>query len=269
MQLRGASADALAALSDQLRAGLQGGADAARVGADLFTVASVLRSEPGLRRVATDVSIDAEAKQRLAGDVFSGKVSPAAYELVRSAFGSRWTRSRDLSDAIEALSEVAVVRSAGDDSARLSDELFSLGQIVSGTPSLRDALSEPTRSTEDKTGLLRSLLEGKALPATITLAQQSLTSSYRTVGAALASYQKVAAEEADKSAATVRVAHPLSATDRQRLADVLSRQYSRSIHLNVIVDPSVVGGMSVEIGDAVIDGTIAGRLDDAHRKLAG
>ena len=69
--------------------------------------------------------------------------------------------------------------------------------------------------------------------------------------------------------ATVRVAHPLSDADRQRLTDALSRQYDRQIHLNVVVDPDVLGGIRVEIGDDVIDGTVANRLDDARRKLAG
>ena len=66
--------------------------------------------------------------------------------------------------------------------------------------------------------------------------------------------------------ATVRVARPLAAADEQRLTDVLSRQYDTTVHLNVVVDPDVLGGIRVEIGDEVIDGTIASRLDDARRR---
>ena len=39
--------------------------------------------------------------------------------------------------------------------------------------------------------------------------------------------------------------------------------------LNELVDPDVIGGVRVEIGDDVIDGTVASRLDDARRRLAG
>lgn len=269
MQLRGASADSLAVLLEDLQSRLAGGADAARVGDDLFTVAMLLRSEPGLRRVATDVSVESDAKQRLVAELFGGKVDAATLEIVQSAVGRRWTASRDLADALERLSEVAVVRSAGVDSARLSDELFAFGQVVADNTSLRDALSDRSRSVEDKSALVRSLLEGKALPATITLATQALAGTYRTVGSALASYQQVAAEVHGERVATVRVAHPLSAADRQRLTDALSRQYDRPIHLNVVVDPTVLGGIRVELGDDVIDGTVANRLDDARRKLAG
>lgn len=269
MQLRGASADALAALSDVVESRLRGGADAARVGDDLFTVAGLFRAEPGLRRVATDLSIDAKAKQDLITGILSGKVDAASLDIVSEAVTRRWTSARDLANSLEHLSEVAIVRSAGTDSERLSDELFAFGQAVNDNPALRDALSDPARSASDKATLVRSLLEGKALPATIALAQQALAGTYRTVAVALTTYQQVAAQVHDERVATVRVAHPLSDSERQRLTDALSRQYGRQLHLNMVIDPDVIGGLRVEIGDDVIDGTVSSRLDEARRKLAG
>ena len=115
----------------------------------------------------------------------------------------------------------------------------------------------------------QQLLAGKAMPATVALVQQSLEGSYRTVGVALKAYQDVAADVHGENVATVRVAHPLSDADRQRLTDALARQYGRDVHLNVVVDPEVIGGIKVEIDDDVIDGTVASRLDEARRKLAG
>lgn len=269
MQLRGASAESFGALTEELGQALEGGADAARVGDDLFGVAALLRAEPALRRVATDVSVDAGAKQRLVAGLLGDKVDPATSALVESAVARRWTATRDLADTLEHLGVVAVVRSAGDDAGRLADELFAFGRAVTENPELRDALSDPARSRDDKAALVRSLLEGKALPATETLAVQSLSGSYRTVNVALAEYQQVAAEVHGERVATVRVAHPLGDAERQRLTDALSRQYGRQIHLNVVVDPDVIGGVRVEIGDDVIDGTVSSRLDEARRKLAG
>jgi F-type H+-transporting ATPase subunit delta len=201
--------------------------------------------------------------------VLSGKVSDEALAVVATAVAQRWTASRDLADALEQLGVVAVVRSAGDDAERLEDELFSFGQVVKDNPELRDALSDPARSRADKATLVSDLLGSKALPATVALARQALSGSHRTVGVAVAEYQKIAADTRNQSVATVRVARPLADADRQRLVDVLSRTYDRQIHLNVVVDPDVIGGIRVEIGDDVIDGTVASRLDDARRKLAG
>ncbi|WP_345711686.1 F0F1 ATP synthase subunit delta, partial [Kineococcus glutinatus] len=42
-----------------------------------------------------------------------------------------------------------------------------------------------------------------------------------------------------------------------------------AVRLNVDVDPDVLGGLRVKVGDEVIDGTISSRLAEARRRLAG
>lgn len=263
--LRGASAESLA----QLRQSLDGVADLDRVGDDLFAVAALMRAEPSLRRVATDASTDARAKSGLVRGILEGKVAPEALELASEAAAKRWTATRDLADVLEHLGVVAVVKSAGDSGGRLDDELYSVAQLVNDSHELRSALSDPARAVADKQALLTGLLEGKALPATVRLAQQSVTGSYRTVAVALEEFGKIAADVHGESVARVTVAKPLSEADLQRLTDGLSRQYGRPIHANVEVDPKVLGGVRVVIGDDVIDGSVSSRLDVARRTLAG
>lgn len=267
MSLRGASADAQAGLRATLDAAADSGL--AAVAEDLLRVAAVFRAEPGLRRVATDQATDAAAKAGLVRQIFDGKVSATGLDLVADAVSARWTSSRDLADVLENLGVVAVVKSASADAGRLADELFSLAQLVDGNADLRGALSDPARSEQDKAALLRGLLDGKALPATVRLAELALNGSHRTVTAALNDYQKVAAAVKGEGVAKVRVARDLSAADRDRLQAALTRQYGRPVHLNVSVEPQLVGGMRVEIGDDVIDGSVSSRLDDARRRLAG
>ena len=269
MDLRGASAEALAELRKRLDDAAGSAQAAGTLGAELFTVSQLLRTEPGLRRYATDVSLSAEAKQGMVRSVLGERLDAATVDLLVDAVGRRWTLSRDLPDALERLSEVAVVKSAGSDAGRVTDEVFAVAQAVNDNAELRDALTDPQRSAEDKAGLLESLLDGKALPATVTLAKQSLAGTYRTVPAALDTYRRVAAEVQDETVATVHVARPLSDADQRRLAEALGRQFDREVHLNVVVDPDVLGGVRVEVGDQVIDGTISSRLDAARRQLAG
>lgn len=269
MIFRGPSADAVAALSTELEAAASSQARATTMAGDLFGLAATLRSEGTMRRFVADAAVDTRAKTGLVEQVFSGKVDDGSLALLTSAVGRKWTTPRDLVDALEYLGVVAHVASAGKDSERLADELFAFAQAVKDNPGLRDALADPARSNADKRGLLGTLLGGKALPATIALAEQSLSGSHRTVSAALSEYQKVAADVHGQGVATVRVARPLPDAEVQRLAQVLSSQYGRPVHINMLVDPSVLGGIRVEIGDDVIDGTVSSRLDDARRRLVG
>ena len=270
-QLRGASADSLATLTEALGSAIDGGADAARVADDLFGVAEVLRREPSLRRIATDVSVTSEAKGRLVREIFAAKLDTASLDLAAKAAGLRWAATRHLGDALEHLGIVAVVRGAeqAGQADVLEDQLFAFERLVADNPELRDALSDPSRSVEDKRALLRGLLDGKVNAATVRLAEQSVAGSHRTVQVAIEEYQRVASALRNRLVAEVRVARPLPDADAQRLAGSLAKQYGHPVNLNVVVDPDVIGGIRVEIGDDVIDGTVVSRLDDARRRLAG
>ena len=60
----------------------------------------------------------------------------------------------------------------------------------------------------------------------------------------------------------------LSGTQRGRLVAALAAAYGHDVHLNVVLDPDVIGGISIRIGDELIDGSMATRLAGLRRKLA-
>jgi F-type H+-transporting ATPase subunit delta len=91
----------------------------------------------------------------------------------------------------------------------------------------------------------------------------------RRVDIALRSLIDAAAAARNKVVADVKVATPLVDDQAQRLAAVLSRIAGKEVSLNVIIDASVLGGVSVRLGDEVIDGTVQTRLDQARRALVG
>ena len=241
----------------------------ATAGEELFFVAQTLRSEPALRRIATDAAVEESAKVELAQGVFGSAVGEVALAVVTEAVRRRWTVSSRLPATIEQVGVVALVRSAGARSDKITDELFALGRLIEANPDLRGALADSSRSTADKVGLLKGLLDGKVLPATLTLVEHAVSTATGTVERAISSFQQVAADVQGEMLATVRAAEELSESDQTRLSETLGRQYNRSIRLRVVVEPELVGGLRVEIGDDVIDGTVSGRLDDARRKLAG
>lgn len=266
--MRGASAESLARLTGTLDGLLSGGGAGDTLGKDLLGAAGVLRNQVALRRSATDPTAPVAAKSALLRGVFSGHVGVGALGILAEAGALRWAGGADLVAALEHLGVVAIVRGAdaAGEGDRLEAELFSFERTIDGSPDLRSALSDPGRTVSDKQRLVAGLLDGKVVDATQRLIAEAVASG--TVVSTLLRYIKVAAAVRNRQIATVRVARPLSTDQTQRLAKALSDN-GTAVHLNVIVDGDVVGGVRVEMGDHVIDGTVASRVDDARRKIAG
>ncbi len=166
------------------------------------------------------------------------------------------------------LATAAVAESDGD-LDDLEDELFRFTRIVSGNPALRSALSSPVAPAELKRQLLHTLLDGKVTGSALRLITMAAVHPRgRSLDAGLTEYARLAADWRERLIAVVRVAVPLSGSERQRLIAALSTAYGHDIHLDVLIDPGVLGGMSVRIGDELIDGSVASRLAALHRQLA-
>lgn len=266
--LRGASAEAREELGAVVRKDRTQAASAT-LGEELFGVVGVLRSEPALRRVATDSSVDPEAKAGLVRDVFGGQVSDDTLGVLVEAVQRRWTASWDLADVLEELAVVALVRSVGRNASRISDELFSVVRLLEENPDLRSALSDVSRTPEDRAALLTGILGEHTLPATSRIVAQAVASNRAGVEKVLADYQRVAATAQDETLAVVRTARELGDRELERLSAALGKQYGTTVHLHVVVDPDLVGGVRIEIGDDRIDGSISARIDEARRRLVG
>ncbi|MER5890168.1 F0F1 ATP synthase subunit delta [Streptomyces sp. NPDC001941] len=271
--MNGASREALAAARERLDALTDNtSADAAKLAEELAAVTALLDREVSLRRVLTDPAQSGEAKAQLAERLLSGQVGGATVDLVSGMVRSRWSRSRDLVDATEELANTAdftAAQQAGglDD---VEDELFRFARIVSSSSELRSALTDKAATDSAKGRLLHSLLGGRAKPQTERLVVRLVTRPRgRSLEAGLESLSKLAAERRDRMVAVVTSAVPLSDGQKQRLGAVLAKVYGRAMHLNLDVDPAVLGGITVRVGDEVVNGTIADRLAEAERRLAG
>jgi F-type H+-transporting ATPase subunit delta len=78
---------------------------------------------------------------------------------------------------------------------------------------------------------------------------------------------EMAAARRHRSIARVTTAVRLTPDQEQRLVDTLSRLYGRPMSLQVELDESLLGGLVVRVGNEVIDGSVAGRLETARRLL--
>ncbi|MBW5482935.1 F0F1 ATP synthase subunit delta [Streptomyces bambusae] len=270
--MNGASREALHAARERLDALTDNtSVDASKLAGELAAVTALLDREVSLRRVLTDPAQSGEAKAELAERLLGGQVGGETLDLLSGMVRSRWSRSRDLVDSLEQLADTADLSAAqqAGDLDNVEDEVFRFGRIVASSADLRAALTDRTATTAAKSELLRSLLGGKAHAATERLVTRLVTAPRgRSLEAGLESLSKLAAERRDRMVATVTTAVPLSDAQKQRLGAVLAKLYGRQMHLNLDVDPAVLGGITVRVGDEVIDGTIAERLAEAARRMA-
>jgi F-type H+-transporting ATPase subunit delta len=273
MSVRGASRTSFADLTERLQAeDITSSAVATGLADELFAVVGLLDTEHPLRRALSDPGKPAAEKGAVAFALLHGRITRRAESLVVAAAESRWASSTDMTDAIEQLAVEAMVLAADSDGTLddLEDELFRFARVVAGQPDLRIALTDPSLPDERKRDLLAALLEGKVTPVALRLISQVVTHPRgRSLHAALDVCADIAARRRQQLIALVRSAVELSAAQRRRLAAALAATYGHRVHLNVVHDPTVIGGISVRIGDELIDGTAVTRLAEVRRKLAG
>ena len=244
-------------------------AAAAQTGAELFTAVEVLDGQRTLRAALADPSAPASVRQALAGQVFSGKVSAETLATINAAAGQDWSTTADLRNSLVLLGRESLLRAADDQNQldTVEDELFRLGRIVAGNPDLEQSLSDRARPASAKRELLSKLLYGKVTAVTEALATQAVGRLESAPADALNELSELAAARRDKAVAHVRSATALSEAQTERLVETLTRTYGKPVTVHVEVDPELLGGLVVRVGDEVIDGSAAGRLASLRKNL--
>jgi len=262
-----ATREALAAAKDRLSSVSQT-IDLA-TGESLLAAGRVMGESAQLRSALTDPAIDAEAKAGLVGRVFAGALGQDALGLLSGIVSSRWSSADDLLAGVEEIGIRAAAASAPL-GADVDGELLAFGAVVASNDELELALGSKLGRAKDKVALARTLLEGKSSPQTLAIVTHLVEQPRgRRIGQMLTSAASLVADQGGQSIATVTSAKPLPVAQLERLRSGLSRQYGRSLRMNEVIDPSILGGVRVQVGDDVIDGSIAARLNDLRLSLAG
>lgn len=267
-----ASRASLATARERLDTAADGlGADElTRLGEELYAVAGFLDRERGLRRTLADHGSPAESRKQLIQRLLEGKVGDRALEAVTELVASRWSRPLDLVDAVEELAGQAVFSVAEGDSSldEVEDELFTFGRVLDAQPRLATLLADEHRSADDRVELLTTLLDDRARPATRTLLEHAVRSPRRrALEGVVDELVNRAAARRERYVAHVTAAAPLTEQQESRLLDALDRIYRRPISLQAEIDPDLLGGLVIRVGDEVIDGSLSGRLERARQWL--
>ncbi|MFG6403430.1 MULTISPECIES: F0F1 ATP synthase subunit delta [unclassified Microbacterium] len=238
------------------------------VAGELFAAARALGGSSALSGALADSAASPASRTKVVTDVFGPALKPETVALLSAAVVQRWSRAADLIDAIE---ELAVRATAiADPDADIEGDLFRFSRTVAENGDLELALGMRMGETSAKGALVASLLEGRAAASSILIASSLVQQPReRRVRSLLDWAMHLVADQRGRTVATVVSAAPLSEAQATRLATALSARYGTAVMLNTVIDPSVVGGLRVQIADDVIDASISTRLADLRQRLAG
>jgi len=245
-----------------------GNEQSAELGEQLSAVADLLERQLDVRRALADSGSRDRSRVQLVDRLFGGQLSNASLDVLRELVSERWPTSLALVSAIDKRASTAQLSASGDDLDDVEDELFRFSRTVERESKLSLALSDPGLPPERKDALLGRLLEGKAHPTTVTLVRRVVHHPRgRSIPRALEDLARMAADLRQRSIAEVTVASTLDADQTERLRQAVSAAFDREVELQIFVDPMLLGGVVVRVGDEVVDGSILRRLADARRQL--
>lgn len=272
--LRSASRDAQAAVVgrfDSLAASLTG-AELSTLAAELAEVDQLLLREPILARHLAEATGEAAAKKQLLQRLLGGKVGATTLDLLDTAVSVRWSRTEDFVDAIENVARLSLLARADREgqAEEVAEQLFRFDRVLDDEPQLTTLLSDHGKPAEERIVLLRNVLDrasGTNPTAAALLAQTVGLLRGQRVDEAVEDLAELAVARRGEVVAQVSSATELTENQRTRLTQILARIYHTPVSVQLDVDPALLGGLSVAVGDEVIDGTLSSRLAEAETKL--
>jgi len=272
-RLRAASREALGVLDNEFDsvAGNLRSPGLTTLADELASVVTLLINEPALTKHLAEPTDDPTAKIRLVDRLLSDKVGEHAAKLLRTAVSQRWSTESDLVDGVEHTARLALLKRAEVEGQvdEVEDQLFRFGRLLDAEPRLSAALSDYTTPADGRIALLDKVVEGSGIDGTAAALLSQTIGHLRGERAdeAVLDLAELAVARRGELVAHVVAAAELTDAQRTRLTEVLSRIYGHPVSIQLHVDPELLGGLSITVGDEVIDGSIASRLAAAQTQL--
>lgn len=255
-------------LAPKLRATAE---DAWRIGNELFSVTNVLDRNIRLERALTDPSRPVEDKVALLNELVGDQAHEMTMKILTDLVGRRWSRVSDIANAVEdfGVDGMMYYADATDATLQVSIELAELHSALLNLPVVRSGLSSDRAPAEARIKLLYALVGNKDLnKVTMRLAEHAACNPRRrrylsTIHWLINKFSRHVGE----SMVTVTTAAPLNPEQIDKLIAVYSKRLGRPVHINSNVDPTVIGGMRIEIGDEVTDNTVVAQLQQLQRRV--
>jgi len=150
----------------------------------------------------------------------------------------------------------------------VEDQLFRFSRILDTEPRLITLLSEYTAPVDGRVALVTNVLHGRASKNAADLLRQTIELLHgERADESVRELANLAVSRRGEVVAHVSAASELSDAQRERLTQLLTRIYGHPVSLQLHIDPALLGGLAIAVGDEVIDGTLASKLASAETHL--
>ena len=247
------------------------GEDAWRIGNELFTITSALDHNIQLERALTDPSRPVEDKVAVVKTLIGDQAHPLVMEIMSDLVSRRWSRVPDIANAVEDFGVDGMMYYADytNTTLQVSIELAELHSALLNLPVVRTKLYDATVSSEARVKLLYSLIGDADFTKVTKRLAEHATCNLRnrrylqTIQWLINKFSRHMGE----SMVTVTTATPLSKEQVEKLIAIYSAKTGHPVHINSVVDPTVMGGMRIQVGDEVTDNTVVAQLQHLQRTV--
>ncbi|MFR4740731.1 MAG: F0F1 ATP synthase subunit delta [Bifidobacterium pseudocatenulatum] len=247
------------------------GEDAWRIGNELFTITNALDHNVQLERALTDPSRPVEDKVAVVKTLIGDQAHPLVMEIMSDLVSRRWSRVSDIANAVEDFGVDGMMYYADytNTTLQVSIELAELHSALLNLPVVRTKLYDATVSSEARVKLLYSLIGDADFTKVTKRLAEHATCNLRnrrylqTIQWLINKFSRHMGE----SMVTVTTATPLSKEQVEKLIAIYSAKTGHPVHINSVVDPTVMGGMRIQVGDEVTDNTVVAQLQHLQRTV--
>jgi F-type H+-transporting ATPase subunit delta len=269
---------------------------------ELYSVAELVTTNNELELAINDGSVPVSARRSVLDDLLDGKVRPEVKRLIHQAVtvvpasdlesAFHWLAAQmriaaehgpSVADEVDdegtlgrlasrnRVSGYAAAVFEGVTTAELEeieDQLFRFARTVENSRPLRHALGDRDLPVALRQQVIADLFGDKVLPATQRLAAYAVRGGRaRDIVATLDALVVDAARARGWRVARVQSAKAVDDAQRQGLSEALARLAGNPVELQVTIDPKLLGGVVVQVGDLLVDGSARHRLNELKEHL--
>ncbi|MBE7420528.1 MAG: F0F1 ATP synthase subunit delta [Ideonella sp.] len=157
---------------------------------------------------------------------------------------------------------------AGADALALIPQLQALASVA-GHPDMQQLADNPNLDARQVldvlTGVVKTPLDAKVSNLLRTVVDNGRLAALPEIAA---QFNALVKSRSGTSDATIESAFPIDAAQLPQVVAALEKRFARKLNATVVVEPGLIGGIRVVVGDEVLDTSVRGRLEKMRLALA-